>query len=261
MMILDTIVTQKKEEVARLKSKGVSRPDLPVGPPRGFMQALTQSAEIAVIAEVKKASPSKGIISPDFSPIAIASSYENGGAEAISVLTDEKFFQGALDYIPQIRQEVKLPVIRKDFIIHELQVEEASNYGADAILLIAAILDQDQIRDYLQMSTELDMDVLVEVHDEKELEKSLVAGSRLIGINNRDLRDFTVDLNTTIRLRRDIPDSIPVVSESGIKTHEDMKMLEDHDITAALVGETLMRSGDREAALGELRGRKKLKVV
>ena len=254
-MILDTIVIQKKKEVALLKAHGVSRPEMDVDPPRGFMQALTQSAEIAVIAEVKKGSPSKGIISPDFNPTAIASSYEKGGADAVSVLTDEKFFYGSLDYIPLVRQEIQLPVIRKDFIIHELQIEEAGNYGADAILLIAAILDQNQIRDYLQMSTELGMDALVEVHDEKELEKSLIAGSRLIGINNRDLRDFTVDLKTTIRLRREIPDSIPVVSESGIKSREDMKMLEDESIAAALIGETFMRSGDREAALREIRGR------
>ena len=254
-MILDTIVIQKKREVALLKAHGVSRPEMDVDPPRGFMQALTQSSEIAVIAEVKKGSPSKGIISPDFNPTAIASSYEKGGADAVSVLTDEKFFYGSLDYIPIIRQAIKLPVIRKDFIIHELQIEEAGNYGADAILLIAAILDQNQIRDYLQMSTELGMDALVEVHDEKELEKSLIAGSRLIGINNRDLRDFTVDLQTTIRLRREIPDSIPVVSESGIKSREDMKMLEDESIAAALIGETFMRSGDREAALREIRGR------
>ena len=255
MMILDTIVSQKKKEVALLKAHGVSRPEMDVDPPRGFMQALTQSSEIAVIAEVKKGSPSKGIISPDFNPTAIASSYEKGGADAVSVLTDEKFFYGSLDYIPLVRQEIQLPVIRKDFIIHELQIEEAGNYGADAILLIAAILDRNQIRDYLQMSTELDMDALVEVHDEKELEKSLIAGSRLIGINNRDLRDFTVDLKTTIRLRREIPDSIPVVSESGIKSREDMKMLEDESIAAALIGETFMRSGDREAALREIRGR------
>jgi indole-3-glycerol phosphate synthase len=254
-MILDTIVIQKKKEVALLKAHGVSRPEMDVDPPRGFMQALTQSSEIAVIAEVKKGSPSKGIISPDFNPTAIASSYEKGGADAVSVLTDEKFFYGSLDYIPLVRQEIQLPVIRKDFIIHELQIEEAINYGADAILLIAAILDQNQIRDYLQMSTELGMDSLVEVHDEKELEKSLNAGSRLIGINNRDLRDFTVDLKTTIRLRREIPDSIPVVSESGIKSREDMKMLEDESIAAALIGETFMRSGDREAALREIRGR------
>jgi len=254
-MILDTIVIQKEKEVALLKAHGVSRPEMDVDPPRGFMQALTQSSEIAVIAEVKKGSPSKGIISPDFNPTAIASSYEKGGADAVSVLTDEKFFYGSLDYIPLVRQEIQLPVIRKDFIIHELQIEEAGNYGADAILLIAAILDQNQIRDYLQMSTELGMDALVEVHDEKELEKSLIAGSKLIGINNRDLRDFTVDLQTTIRLRKEIPDSIPVVSESGIKSREDMKMLEDESIAAALIGETFMRSGDREAALREIRGR------
>ena len=228
---------------------------MPVDPPRGFMQALTHSAEIAVIAEVKKASPSKGVISPDFDPAAIGASYERGGAEAVSVLTDEEFFQGSLDYIIQVRKEISLPVIRKDFIIDELQILEARDYGADAVLLIAAILEQAQIRDYLQMSSELGMDVLVEVHDEKELEKSLAAGSTLIGINNRDLRDFTVDLTTTTRLRKNIPDSIPVVSESGIKTHDDMKMLEDHNIAAALVGESLMRSKDREAAIRELKGK------
>ena len=255
MKILDTIVAWKKQEVAQLKSAGVIGPDQPVEPPRGFMQALLNSSGIAVIAEVKKASPSKGVICPDFDPGAIASSYEEGGAEAVSVLTDEKFFQGALDYIPLVRQTVKLPVIRKDFIIHELQIQQAGKYGADAILLIAAILDQEQIKDFLQMSAELGMDVLVEVHDEKELEKSLAAGSRLIGINNRDLRDFSVDLDTTLRLRKEMPASIPVVSESGIKDHEDMKMLQDHGITAALIGETLMRSGNRAAALRQLRGR------
>lgn len=254
MKILETIVARKKEEVAQLKANGVSRPDLPVDPPRGFMRALMQSSEIAVIAELKKASPSKGVICPDFDPAAIAASYEEGGAEAVSVLTDEMFFQGALGYIPLVRQTVELPVIRKDFVIHELQIIQAGYYGADAILLIAAILDQEQIRDYLQMSAELCLDVLVEVHDEKELEKSLAAGSRLIGVNNRDLRDFTVDLNTTIRLRKEIPAAIPVVSESGIKDHEDMKMLQENGVKAALIGETLMRSSDRAAAIRQLRG-------
>jgi len=255
MKILQTIVERKKKEVAQLKAKGLIRPELPLDPPRGFMRALVQAPEIAVIAEVKKASPSKGVICPDFDPAAIGASYEEGGAEAISVLTDEFFFQGALEYIPMVRQTVKLPVLRKDFVIHELQITQAAYYGADAILLIAAILEPEQIRDYLQMSAELCLDVLVEVHDEKELEKSLKAGSSLIGINNRDLRDFTVDLNTTIRLRREIPAAIPVVSESGIKDHDDMKMLQDHGVTAALIGETLMRSPDRAAALRELRGR------
>jgi indole-3-glycerol phosphate synthase len=158
-MILDTIVERKIQEVNLLKAEGISRPDLPIDAPRGFMQALTRSADISVIAEVKKASPSKGVISPDFKPVDIAASYERGGAEAISVLTDETFFQGSLDYIIQVRREVSLPVIRKDFIIHELQIQEASSYGADAILLIAAILEQEQIMDYLQMSNELGMDV------------------------------------------------------------------------------------------------------
>lgn len=255
MHILDTIVTWKKQEVARLKADGLRQPEQPVEPPRGFLQSLVQSSEIAVIAEVKKASPSKGIISLDFEPAAIAASYEKGGAEAISVLTDEKFFQGSLDYIPLVRQTVKLPVIRKDFIIHDLQIEEAANYGADAILLIAAILDQQQIRDYEQMSAGLGMDVLVEVHDEKELEKVLAAGSSLIGINNRDLRDFTVNLNTTARLLKEIPASVSTVSESGIKDHEDMKLLQDQGVTAALIGESLMCAGDRSAALRRLRGK------
>jgi indole-3-glycerol phosphate synthase len=255
MKILETIVAQKRQEVAILKAERSAAPDLHFDPPRGFTQALMQSPEIGVIAEVKKASPSKGVICADFDPVAIAGSYERGGAEAISVLTDEKFFQGSLDYIPLIRQSVKLPVIRKDFIIHELQIEQAHNFGADAILLIAAILDQDQMRDYLQMSRELHMDVLMEVHDENELEKSLAAGSALIGINNRDLRDFTVDLMTTVRLRKEIPVSIPVVSESGIRNIDDMKMLQKHGVAAALIGEALMRSVDREAALRQLRGR------
>jgi len=255
MKILDTIVVQKKEEVSRLKAEGITQPDQPVDPPRGFIQALIKSPDMAVIAEVKKASPSKGVICRNFNPLEIAAEYEEGGAEAISILTDEKFFQGSLDYIPLVRRKVSLPVIRKDFIIHELQIHQARHYGADAILLIAAILEAEQIKDYLQMSAELGLDVLVEVHDERELEKSLSAGSRFIGINNRDLRDFTVDLNTTIKLRREIPGTIPVVSESGIKDHDDIKMLHEHGITAVLVGETLMRSEDRAGALRKLRHR------
>ena len=255
MRILDTIVARKKEEVARLKAAGHTLLEQPVEPPRGFTRALTQSSAIAVIAEVKKASPSKGVICPDFAPAEIAAEYESGGADAVSVLTDEEFFQGSLDYIPLVREKVGLPVLRKDFIIHELQIMQAKNYGADAVLLIAAILNQVEIKDFLQISEELHIDVLVEVHDETEVEKALAAGSRLIGINNRDLRDFTVDLNTSIRLLKEIPADIPVVSESGIKDHDDMKMLEDHGIAAALIGETLMRSQDRAAALRKLRGR------
>ena len=253
-MILDTIVEQKRQEVDKLKRLGVVEPDCQIDPPRGFQQALTGYAGLSMIAEAKKASPSKGVICADFDPLKIALSYEQGGAQAISILTDEKFFQGSLDYIPIVRQAVKLPVIRKDFIIDELQILQAGKFGADAILLIAAILDPVQIRDYLAMAKELGMDVLVEVHDERELEQSLIAGSQLIGINNRNLRDFTVDLQTTFRLQKEIPAHIPVVSESGIKNHEDMKRLADHGVAAVLVGESLMRAADRSAALQELRG-------
>ena len=253
-MILDTIVEQKRQEVDSLKRQKVGKPDCQVDPPRGFQKALTGYAGLSMIAEAKKASPSKGVICADFDPVKIALSYEQGGAQAISILTDEKFFQGSLDYIPIVRQAVKLPVIRKDFIIDELQILQAGKFGADAILLIAAILDPVQIRDYLAMAKELGMDVLVEVHDERELEQSLIAGSQLIGINNRNLRDFTVDLQTTFRLQKEIPAHIPVVSESGIKNHEDMKRLADHGVAAVLVGESLMRAADRSAALQELRG-------
>jgi len=253
-MILDTIVEQKRQEVDSLKRQGIGKPDCQVDPPRGFQQALIGYTGLSVIAEAKKASPSKGVICADFDPAKIAVSYEQGGAQAISVLTDEQFFQGSLDYIPLVRQKIKLPVIRKDFIIHELQIEQAGKYGADAILLIAAILDYDQIKDYLVMAKELKMDVLTEVHDEKELEKTLAAGCQLVGINNRNLKDFTVDLQTTFRLQKEIPADIPVVSESGIKNHDDMQRLADQGVAAALIGETLMRAADQSAALKELRG-------
>ncbi len=253
-MILDTIVARKREEVARLRAQGIVGPEEEFAPPRGFVRALTDFAGVAVIAEAKKASPSKGVICDDFDPRRIAQNYKQGGAHAMSVLTDEQFFQGELSFIPLVRRTVDLPVLRKDFIIHELQIEQARLYGSDAILLIAAILDQVQIHDFRNMAEELGMDVLVEVHDEIELEKSLVAGSSLIGINNRNLRDFSVDLDTTFRLKREIPAHIPVVSESGIRNHDDMLRLHDAQITAALIGETLMRDNDPVAGLKKLLG-------
>jgi indole-3-glycerol phosphate synthase len=254
-MILDTIVAQKKREVEALLTQGIIEPDCPIDPPRGFMNALVTYPGVALIAEAKKASPSKGVIRPDFDPVAIGLAYEAGGAQAMSVLTDENFFQGSLDYIPRIRQEISLPVLRKDFIIHEAQVTQASRYGADAILLIAAILDVVQMQDFQEQCDELHMDALVEVHDEKELEKALKAGSRLIGINNRNLNDFSMDLETTFRLKREIPAKIPVVSESGIRDVGDIKKCEAADIAAVLVGETLMRSDGLETAISKLMGR------
>lgn len=250
-MILDTIVARKRQEVAELKKKGLRGPGGAVEPPRGFLRALTACPGVAIIAEAKKASPSKGVIQPDFDPVQIARRYKAGGARAMSVLTDVNFFQGSIDYIPLVRETVDLPVLRKDFIIDPLQIEEAGRYGADAVLLIAAILDTLQLRDYRQMAEEMAMDVLVEVHDEAELTSALQADSRLIGINNRNLHTFTVDLETTFRLKRLIPEAIPVVSESGISTREDMARLREAGVAAALIGESLMRSADQSGTLQE----------
>jgi len=255
MHILERIVLRKKEEVAaQLKEGRYPRRDL-MPPPRGFLRALADFPGMAVIAEAKKASPSKGVICADFDPVAIARGYEEGGAQALSVLTDVDFFQGSLDYIPAVRAAVALPVLRKDFIIHERQITQARDYGADAILLIVAILDNHQLLDYRELAAGLGMDSLVEVHDEWEAERALGTGAGLIGVNNRDLRDFTLDLNTTVRVKKEIPPEIPVVSESGIKTNEDVRLLAAHGVKAVLVGETLMRAADRGVVLRDLLGR------
>ena len=246
-MILDKIVAKKKQEVADLRINGISLPGqfmgMVIAPPRGFRQALISYPGVSVIAEVKKASPSKGVICEDFRPVDIAVNYKRNGAQAISVLTDVDFFQGSLLYLLQVRDAVDLQVLRKDFIIDELQIREASVHGADAILLIAAILDRYQLRDFQAYAGEFGMDILVEVHNEQELDMALAADSRLIGINNRNLNDFTVDIETTFRLKKHIPSDIPVVSESGLKNRDDIKRLQDEGVAAALIGETLMRAG------------------
>lgn len=256
-MILDTIVGRKKEEVAQLRRNGVSIPqefaEREVDSPRGFIKSLLDFQGVSIIAEVKKASPSKGVICEDFDPIRIASNYQELGAQAISVLTDVDFFQGSLRYLMQVRETVVLPVIRKDFIIDPLQIEEAKVAGADAILLIAAILDESQLRDYRQQADQYGIDSLVEVHDEKELEAALKAGSSLIGVNNRNLKDFSMDVTTSLRLKKLLPEGVPMVSESGLKTREDIQMLADAGITAALIGESLMRAGSSGRLLQELR--------
>lgn len=253
-MILDRIVQRKKEEVLKLLAKGWQKPEDEVGAPRGFRKALLSFDGVAIIAEAKKASPSKGVLCPDFDPVKIAQEYQAGGAHAMSVLTDVDFFQGDLSYIPMVREAVQLPVIRKDFLIHECQIQQAADFGADAILLIAAILNQSQMTDYFQMAIELGMDVLTEVHDEAEAEAALKAESHLIGINNRNLNDFTVDLATTFRVMKVIPREIPVVSESGIQDRDDMLQLADHGVCAALIGEMLIRSGNRADGLSLLFG-------
>lgn len=256
-MILDTIVEKKKIEVADLRAKGISLPEhfkeKTVSPPRGFQKALVNSAGVSIIAEVKKASPSKGVICENFQPATIAGNYQENGAQAISVLTDVDFFQGALQYMMEVRDAVSLPVLRKDFIIDELQIKEASLHGADAILLIVAILDLSQLTEYQLCSREYDMDVLVEVHDEYETEQAIESGAQLIGINNRNLRDFSMDLDTTFRLKKLIPADIPIVSESGLKSREDIERLRQAGVTAALIGESLMRAGSDSSLLLNLR--------
>lgn len=248
-MILDAIVARKYEEVAVLKKNGLPVMERPVAPPRGFLQALLATPSVAIIAEAKKASPSKGVIEPDFDPVRIARSYQDGGAHCLSVLTDVDFFQGALMFIPLVREAVELPVLRKDFIIDPLQIEEARVVGADAILLIAAVLEQEQLRDFRLQAESHSMDVLVEVHDEQELNTALQSGARLIGINNRNLNDFSVSLETTFQLLPMIPASVPVVSESGIRSVADMQRLKEAGVKAALIGESLMRAGQKDQLL------------
>ncbi len=258
-MILDDIIANKKAELletkrrtplAELKGR-VSE----AGSARGFGKVLSSGEGIKLIAEVKKASPSKGIIREDFDPVKIAGTYEESGASCISVLTEKKYFQGSLEYLENIRKRVNLPLLRKDFIIDEYQVHEARAFGADAILLIAACLDRRQMEDYLAIAAGIGLDVLVESHTYQELDRSLFAGAMLVGINNRDLSTFVVSLQTTIDLLKDIPDDRTVVSESGIKTREDVETLRSVGVDAILVGESLMREKDIGEKVKELLGK------
>ncbi len=258
-MILDDIIANKKEELAGTKRRtplsDVKRSASDAGPTRGFGAALDGQGEIRLIAEVKKASPSKGVIRKDFHPVSIAESYEKSGASCISVLTEEKYFQGSLKYLGEIRNAVGLPLLRKDFIIDEYQIFEARAAGADAVLLIAACLERQRIEDYIGIAKLLGLDALVESHTYKELDKSLLAGALLIGINNRDLGTFTVDLQTTIDLIKDVPDDRTVVSESGIKSREDVMRLQQSGVDAILVGEGLVREKEVGKKVKELLGK------
>ncbi|HBT96666.1 MAG TPA: indole-3-glycerol phosphate synthase TrpC [Desulfobulbaceae bacterium] len=259
-MILDKIVARKREEVARLRQEGIVVPAEFIGralpPRRPFIQALSDAPGVAIIAEVKKASPSKGLIRADFNPEEIARDYQRLGAQAISVLTDTDFFQGSPAYLMRTRQAVDLPVLRKDFIIDAVQIDEAKAFGADAVLLIAAILDDMQLRDFRERTEALGMDALLEAHDENEVKRAVAAGGRLIGINNRNLRDFSVDITTTFRLKQLIPPGIAVVSESGLRTPDDLRRLAEAGVHAALIGESLVRDGGdllarmRQASMG-----------
>ncbi|WP_028589090.1 indole-3-glycerol phosphate synthase TrpC [Paenibacillus massiliensis] len=258
-MYLDQIVVTKHKEVARLKesfsiaeAERVIR-ELPAT--KGFEAALSQNRTrpMGLIAEVKKASPSKGLIRPDFHPLDIARAYEEAGADCISVLTDVEYFQGGPEVLRSIRNAVSIPLLRKDFIIDELQIYEARVLGADAILLIAAILEPEQIASYHRTARELGMDVLVEVHDRQELETVLeVDGATLIGVNNRDLRTFETRLETTEQLAALVPDDVTLISESGIAGPQDVEFLRGTGAQGILVGEYFMRQQDIGRAVLEL---------
>lgn len=257
--ILKTIVQRKWEEIAERKQQvsldEMQQRALQQPPCRGFVRAIENkiaAGEAAVIAEIKKASPSKGVIREDFIPAEIATSYEKGGAACLSVLTDVDYFQGADEYLQQARNAVRLPVIRKDFIVDPYQVYEARAIGADCILLIAACLDDAQLTSLNDLALELGMDVLVEVHDRAELERALKLPNRLIGINNRNLHTFDVQLETTFKLLELIPDDRIVVTESGIHTTDDVAAMRGHNVDAFLVGEAFMREPEPGRRLLEL---------
>lgn len=261
-MILDEIMAFKRQEVEAARTLA-SEADLRAriadmeDHPRGFARALRDSngsGWTTIIAEVKKGSPSKGIIRPDFDPIEIAETYQANGAVCLSVLTDERFFLGHLRFLSLIREQVRLPLLRKDFLYDPYQVWEARAAGADAVLLIAAALDLPRLQDLAALATELGMDVLLEIHDEKELEVALQVPVELIGINNRDLRTFVTDLGATERLTPLIPADRFVVAESGIRDRGDILRLKRGGARAFLIGESLMRENDFGAKLRELIG-------
>ncbi len=247
---LQEIIEHKKAEVAKLRPllekyrhEAALRNDV-----RSLYNALTVGQdELALIAEVKKASPSVGVISENFDPVNQARLYQQAGASAISCLTDEKYFQGHLSYLTRIRQAVDIPVLRKDFIIDEVQIYEAVVAGADAILLIVAALDQETLIRLFDCATTFQMDVLMEVHDREELDRALETDARIIGVNNRNLKSFKVDLHTTQELAEDLPEDVILVSESGIKTPADARLIHSWGANALLVGEALMRADDLDA--------------
>jgi len=258
MTMLDRILETKRAEVAARKAT-TSLSDIDAGiarmsAPRGFRAALDAKTGYALVAEVKKASPSKGLIRADFDPPAHARAYEAGGAACLSVLTDEKWFQGADAYLSAARDAVSIPVLRKDFMVDPWQATEARAIGADAILIIVAALDDIQMAEIEASALECGMDVLVEIHDAHELDRALKLKSRLIGVNNRDLRDFTVDFQRTYDLVDKAPRDCTFVAESGLTTRADLDAMAERGIRCFLIGEALMRQDDVEAATRALVG-------
>jgi indole-3-glycerol phosphate synthase len=258
--ILDTIVKDKKAELAEVKQKTsletLKSRIMHLPQVIDFAGALTAGTKssVRIIAEVKKASPSKGILCQQFDPVAIARAYGDGGAAAVSVLTEKNYFQGSLEYLRAIKEAIPLPVLRKDFIFDPYQLYESRAYGADAVLLIAVMLSEELLAELLQLSRALSLFHLVEVHDQNDLQKALTAGAEIIGINNRDLKTFVTDIRTTIDLMPAIPEDKIVVSESGISSRQDLEQLAAAGVDAFLIGETLMKEKNPGIKLRELIG-------
>ena len=253
--MLDKIVVQKREEVeqrkkslplSRLKER-IARREAPLD-----LALALEDTHTRLIAEVKRASPSRGVLRPDFNPVELAQKYAQGGAAAISVLTETNYFDGSIDHLAAIREEIRLPLLRKDFIFDPYQVYESRAYGADALLLIVAILSQEQLEELLSLSHNLGLSCLVEVHNEDEVERALGSQAKIIGINNRDLTTFKTDINTTHRLLPLIPQGRIVVSESGIRSRSDVEKLKRWGVNAVLVGEALVTAGDVVTKVREL---------
>lgn len=261
-MILEEIAEKTIQRIGERKKK-VSLQEirkaaeaLPVSGEFPFEQALRADG-LTFICEVKKASPSKGIIAEDFPYLKIAEEYEKAGAGAISCLTEPYYFQGSDEYLKEIAAAVHIPVLRKDFTVDAYMIYEAKLLGASAVLLICAILTDEQLKEYISIAHGLGLSALVEAHTEEEADRALAAGARIVGVNNRDLKTFRVDVNTSIRLRKRIPEECLYVSESGIRTHEDVAKLYENGTNGVLIGETLMRSEDKKAMLDELRSGKR----
>ena len=255
---LDVIIESTKETVKKsisFRSIASLEEDFEKYNKRGFEDAImsrVSEKETAIIAEIKKASPSKGLIREDFEPKKIAKEYEEGGATCLSVLTDEPFFQGKLEYLDSVRSSCELPILRKDFMIDLYQIYETKAYGGDCILLIVAALDIIQLKDFSQLARELNLDILIEAHSEEELNEALSINSKLIGINNRDLTTFEVDKNLAIKLARQIPKDVIVVSESGISSREDILSSKEQGIHSFLIGESFMRKPNPGKALKDI---------
>lgn len=244
---------KSKLPLKELKKRCMALPAYETAPGRHFEQALSGEG-VSFICEVKKASPSKGLISPGFPYTEIAKEYETAGADCVSCLTEPKWFLGSDDIFREIRRCISLPMIRKDFTVDEYQIYQARLMGADAVLLICSLLDKNTVSDYLELCGALGLTAIVETHDESEIDDALQCGAHIIGVNNRNLRDFSVDISNSDRLRSLVPEDIIFVAESGIKTADDVKRLADIGVDAVLVGETLMRSGNISETLRELRG-------